>query len=76
MSEIVQLQNCDSDSIASKLKIVRKQFLKSRLFKIKTLITVAFFRKVLSVFLIHFSESKTSHLYNFCDTLQVHGKLN
>ena len=61
---------------ASKLKIVRKQFLKSRLFKIKTLITVVFFWKELSDFLIHFSENKTSHLYNFCETLQVHGKSN
>ena len=71
---IVQLQNCASDRHSFKVKIVRKQFLKSRLFKIKKLITVTFFLKVLSVF--HFSESKTSDLYNFCETLQVHGKLN
>ena len=41
---IVQLlQNCASDRHSFKVKIVRKQFLKSRLFKIKKLITVAFF---------------------------------
>ena len=40
---IVQLQNCASDRHSFKVKIVRKQFLKSRLFKIKKLITVVFF---------------------------------
>ena len=40
---IVQLQNCASDRHSFKVKIVRKQFFKSRLFKMKKLITVVFF---------------------------------
>lgn len=76
LPEIAHLQNCDSDRHSFKVKNSKKTILKFSFIQNKDINCNGFLLTSTECLSDPFFQSKTSHLNNFRQTLQVHGKLN